>query len=60
MWKNKIYTNKDLFADCIELIEAYIDGSISLDALDTNGKNLIGDIKFKYPRVAWYDREDKK
>ena len=50
--KKKIYTNKDLLSDCVNLLEAYMNGSISLEVLDTNSKSLIRDIKFKYPNIV--------
>ena len=52
MKKNKkIYTNKSLLSDCVDLLEAYMTGSISLKALDNNAEDLIEDIKFKYPNI---------
>ena len=50
--KKKIYTNKNLLSDCVNLLEAYMNGSISLEVLDTNSKSLIKDIKFKYPNIV--------
>ena len=58
--KKKIYTNKDLLSDCVELLEAYKDGSISFEKLDVQSKDLLADIKFKYPKIAWYDRMTKE
>ena len=49
--KKKIYTNKDLLSDCVNLLEAYMNGSISLEVLDTNSKSLIRDIEIKYPDI---------
>tara|TARA_R100000656_G_scaffold27813_1_gene24358 strand:+ start:118 stop:324 length:207 start_codon:yes stop_codon:yes gene_type:complete len=56
----KIYSNKDLLSDCVELLEAYQEGSIDPDSLDKNTQDLLSDIKFKYPKIAWYNRMTKK
>jgi len=56
----KIYSNKDLLSDCVELLEAYQEGSIDPDSLDKNTQDLLADIKFKYPKIAWYNRMTKK
>ena len=55
----KIYTNKALLDDCIDLLRAYSTGDRDCIHFDDNAEKLIKDIEYKYPDLdnSWSKKD---